>query len=179
LDGIKNNDTSAIEESYAGNVDEVFSTFEQEATSEEDETTAAVRDVYENNLIPKMREFDYEISNEQIDGDTATVDVTVTTYAVGDALKSFASDYLTQAFSLALSNPSEDEMNKLGVSILTSKIDEMEKTYTETATVQLSKDDNNAWKVDSLGEDDEFTDVILGGAITASKSLNSFATDAS
>ena len=159
LDGIKNNDTESIQEVYGGDTSTMLSAWQEDTTSEE------MQDLYQNTLMPKLREFDYEVSNEQINGDTATVDVTITTYAVGDAFSSFLSDYMNQAVTLAFSGASEDDLTVLAESILDSKINSMEKSYTDTVTISLTKSDN-AWKVDALQEDGEVEDALLGGLLT-------------
>lgn len=168
LDGIKNNDTESIQEVYGGDTSTMLSAWQEDTTSKEDSTAVSsqeMQDLYQNTLMPKLREFDYEVSNEQINGDTATVDVTITTYAVGDAFSSFLSDYMNQAVTLAFSGASEDDLTVLAESILDSKINSMEKSYTDTVTISLTKSDNT-WKVDTLQEDGEVEDALLGGLLT-------------
>ena len=114
---------------------------------------------------------DYEITNEQIDGDTATVDVKITTYTVGDAFNTFITDYMSQGFTLALSGASEDDLSELASSIFSTKINSMEKSYTDTVTVSLSKVDGN-WKVDDIKSNAELTDALLGGLYTTIESLD-------
>lgn len=174
LDGLKNDDMESIQGAYAGDPNQTFeswgSSAEDESTSNDGGVTSTeMKDLIDNDLIPKMREFDYELSNEQINGDVATVDVKITTYALGDALSSFMSEYISQAFTLAFSQPSDEQMNQLATSIFSSKIKSMDKSYTDTVTVNLSKQDN-AWKVDAINADSDIADALLGGMISSLKS---------
>lgn len=202
LDGVKANDTEALQASYSGDAD-IFGTWEgsivsadsgdetagdgsttgDEAATDDstlasdDQATAEIRSAVDNDLVPKLREFDYELSNEQIDGDTATVDVKITTYAAGDAFSSFMSDYISQAFTLALSGASEDQITELASSIFSSKIKTMEKSYTDTVTLNLTKVDGS-WKVDALDNYGEIADALVGGLITTAQSIESAYGDA-
>lgn len=173
LDGVKANDAESIQEVYSGDPNTIFSFYQEDLSSEEVEgvTSQEVEDAVQNDLLPKLREFDYELSNEQVNGETATVDVKITTYAAGDAFSSFLSDYMSQAFTLAFSGASEDDLTQLAASIFSSKIKSMDKSYTETVSLALTKTDNT-WKVDSLSEDSEMSDAFLGGLLSSFDSFN-------
>ncbi len=173
LDGIKANDTESIQKVYAGDPNTVLTITPEDAESEGSDgvVVGEIQDTINNDLVPKLREFDYEITNEQIDGDTATVDVKITTYTVGDAFNTFITDYMSQGFTLALSGASEDDLSELASSIFSTKINSMEKSYTDTVTVSLSKVDGN-WKVDDSKSNAELTDALLGGLYTTIESLD-------
>ena len=100
--------------------------------------------LFNEQLLPKMLDFEYEISNEKINGDKATVDVNIKTYRVGYAIFSFFGEYMSQAFALAFLDVSEDQLDALAVSILSGKIaDFKEKTFEKTVTLQMSKKTEN------------------------------------
>ena len=88
LTAIKNADNEALAECYVEDEFDLFqeasdaaeSDDEEDGDKEEAEADDALTKVYEENLVPKMLEFEYELSNEKIDGDKATVDVTEKTY---------------------------------------------------------------------------------------------------
>lgn len=127
------------------------------------------KELYES-LIPKILEFEYEISNEKIEDDKATVDVKFTTYNIGSTLTSFMSEYVTQAMALAFSNASDEQIVSLGETLLKSKIDTMEKNYTDTVSVSLTQKDGT-WIIDEFEEDGDFYNAFLGGAVDAVNDL--------
>ena len=81
LDAVKASDSEEIQNSYTNGS---FS-FEDMTSSEASEEGTQLNEETANALSSKLLEFDYELSNEQINGDTATVDVAITTYPLGDA----------------------------------------------------------------------------------------------
>lgn len=182
LDGVKADDAEALQASYSGDPNTLFSSELEDVSAEadaasadaaaEDQATAELQGVIDDELTPKLREFDYEISNEQIDGDMATVDVKMTTYAAGEALTSFVSDYVSQAIALAFSGASEEEISELATSLFSSKMKTMEKNYTDTVTLNLTKVDGS-WKVDALDVDSEMSDALMGGLISAASTMES------
>ena len=115
---------------------------------------------------------DWIVKNfEQIDGDKATVDVKITTYRIGDAFTAFFSDYISQAFMLAFSDASEEDLDALATTILSGKLADLsEKTYEKTATLSLSMKDDK-WVVDNIEDSDEFLDAITGGLVTSMKTM--------
>ena len=123
--------------------------------------------VFEEQMLPKMLDFDYVLSNEQINGDKAKVDVKIKTYPFGEAFTSFFSDYLPQMFVLALGNASEEEIDALGETMLSEKLSELsEKTYEKTAALELTMKDGN-WIVDELEDEGDFIDTVSGGLVTS------------
>ena len=78
---------------------------------------------------------------------------------------------MSQGFTLALSGASEDDLSELASSIFSTKINSMEKSYTDTVTVSLFKVDGN-WKVDDIKSNAELTDALLGGLYTTIESLD-------
>ncbi len=167
LNAVKSQDSETIQSNYAeGSFD-----FGQVATAEASEEGAQLSEEAANTLTSKLLEFDYELSNEKIDGDTATVDVAITTYPFGDAFSSFVSDYLSQGFAAALNGATEEEMSELGSTILTQKLNGMEKSYTGTATVSLTKVDGE-WKVDAIADDSDFVNVLTGGLLDTANMIN-------
>ena len=167
LNAVKSQDMETMQNNYAeGTFD-----FGQIASSEASEEGAQLSEEATNTLTSKLLEFDYEISNEQINENTATVDVSITTYPFGDAFSSFVSDYLSQGFAAALNGASDEEMGELGSSILTQKLNGMEKSYTGTATLSLTKVDDQ-WKVDTIADDSDFVNVLSGGLLDTANTIN-------
>lgn len=129
--------------------------------------------LFNEQLLPKMLDFEYEISNEKIDGDKATVDVNIKTYRLGDTISSFFGEYMSKAFALAFLDVSEDRLNALAVSILSGKIaDFKEKTFEKTVTLQMSKKDGK-WIVNEIEEGGDFIDAISGDLASSFENLES------
>lgn len=116
-----------------------------------------------------MLSFDYSLSNEQISGDSATVDVTIGTYDFGSMFKSVIGDYFTKAFGMAFSGASEDEMEQVLVDLFAEKIAEMkegEHDFEATATISLSKVDGE-WKINAIDDDSDFINCLTGDMTSA------------
>ena len=176
LQALKSQDAEAIAGVYDGTdvdlLEAASDSAEDNETDVDSETTdTGLEAVYEEQMLPKMLDFDYELSNEQIDGDKATVDVKITTYRIGDAFTAFFGDYISQAFMLAFSDASEEDLDALATTILSGKIADLsEKTYEKTATLSLSMKDDK-WVVDNIEDSDEFLDAITGGLVTSMKTM--------
>ena len=116
-------------------------------------------------------DFDYEMGAEAIDGDTATVEVTITSHDMAAVVQDAMEEYLTEAFARAFDSPSEEEMADLFAQVFAKKLDpDAEKTHVATTTFNLSKVDGE-WKLDKLSEDN--ADCIFGGLLSAMNSINS------
>lgn len=166
LTAVKAGDVDTIKTVYAGDTFDVLATLEDEDESS-DAGSAVDEDYFDKVLMPKLLDFDYELSNEKIDGEKAGVDVKITTYDIGSAFTAFMSDYLTQAFTLAFSGASDEEMEKLANTIFESKINELEeKTYSETVSLDLVKD-GDTWKVAPIDDDSDFMNALCGNMIKA------------
>ena len=172
LTAVKAGDTDTIKTVYEGETFDLISNVEDGAFGEEEEDSEETDsgdlledDYFEKTLLPKIQDFDYELSNEKIDGDKATVDVKITTYDIGTAFSSFISEYFTQALTLAFSDTSEEQIEKIGETLFETKMNELtEKTYSETVQLNLvNKDDS--WKVCQIEEDSDFLNALCGNMI--------------
>ena len=125
-----------------------------------------------------LYDFDYVIGEEKIDGDKATVSVSLTTHDMAavlrDALQQFFVDGMKLALSQSLTGgaqPSEDEMSDLLASILKDKIEEnRDSTISSDVVFHLTKSEG-AWKIDTL--DDSTRNALLGGIEEYIKQLES------
>lgn len=165
LEAVKENDEEALKNLYA---DADLKLAEEIKQGEED---TQLNKVFNENMYPKILDFDYELSNEKIDGEKASIDVSIKTYSLGTAFTNFTGEYLTQAFSMALSGASDDEMDTKGAEILADQLEKTEKDYEGKATLHLTQKDD-AWIVDSMEEDDDFYNAITGGMIEAIEKIN-------
>lgn len=110
-------------------------------------------------LVNKVLEFDYQLGEEKIDGDKATVETTITTYPFGEIFTSIVGDFVTQAFA----NPdmTDDDASALLDQLLMDALDKADKTYSKTITIELSQEDGE-WVVQ---ESDEMSNALTGGML--------------
>lgn len=171
LTAMKAQDSETLATVYAGGDIDLL-----EKAAEADDSGGVKEDsglskIYEEQMVPKILDFDYELSNEQIDGDKATVDVKITTYRIGDAFTAFFSDYLSQALILAFSDASEEELDAMATTILSGKLADLsEKSYEKTATLSLSMKDDK-WVIDEVQTGDDIVDALTGGLVTSFKGM--------
>lgn len=167
LTALKEQDNETLPTVYSGgSLDLLEEASEAEDSGEVVEDTGLTR-VFEEQMIPKMLDFDYEISNEKIDGEKAAVDVKFTTCKIGDAFTAFFGEYITQAFVLAFSDASEKDLDSMATTILSGKLADLsEKNYEKTATLSLTMVDGK-WMVDEIKPGDEVIDGLTGGLMTA------------
>ncbi|MEE1039051.1 MAG: hypothetical protein U0K95_07780, partial [Eubacterium sp.] len=155
LNGIKTQNNEEIKGIYA---DEEF----EFANELDEEDGKELNKVLQEKMFPMLMDFQYTLSNEVIDGNKATVDVTVKTYNFGGAFTNFMSNYLTQAFALAFSDSNESKIDKLAANLLETELTDLtEKTYEETATITLTSTENG-WVIDELEDDGEVMNVLTG-----------------
>lgn len=114
-----------------------------------------------------LRDFDYEITGERVDGDTAEVDVAITTYDYQGMLKRILSKMSGKAISMAMSYDSkdalvedlkEDFVERLGPAL--DKAKKQGKDKRTDVTVSLTKD-GDTWKIDELN--DSTVNALTGG----------------
>ena len=122
-----------------------------------------------------LGDYQTELSNEVIDGDSATVDVTVKTYDMGNLISEYITDSISKALELSLEDEDADYESAIA-EILQEKIDNCKangKTYTQTITITLHKEDGT-WTVD---ESDTLDDALSGGINAAMEEINSTISD--
>ena len=110
-------------------------------------------------LVDKVLEFDYQLGEEKIDGDKATVETTITTYPFGEIFTGIVADFIPQAFA----NPdmTDDDASALLDQLLMDALDKADKTYSKTITIELSQEDGE-WVVQ---ESDEMSNALTGGML--------------
>lgn len=173
LSAIKAQDEEAIKTVYAGEDFDLMGDVSKNGYGDENDDSSDLlsgEDMTEM-FMSKLLDFDYELSNEKIDGNKATVDVKITTYEIGNAFSSFMTDYFSQALTLAFSGASDEQIEKVADNILTEKFTELKsKDYTGTATLKLVKKDD-VWKVAEIGDDAEFLNVLSGNMVKTLENL--------
>ena len=142
-----NTPTKKVEEylnKYQTNDDDVVSDLDEVLTNDTT-LTDTERDEYSNFMKTHYRDMQYEIKDETIDGDTATVDAEVT-------VRNYA-DVVNEANDYRLNNADEFDDDNTFASYRLGKLKEVTDTETYTITFHLTKE-NEEWKISDLNDDD-------------------------
>lgn len=171
MKAIKEKDADALKTVYADGAIDLMKEAKQSDSSGVNDELAKI---YNKELEEKLFDFDYDVSNEKVDEDKATVDVKIKTYGFGKAYVDLMEEYIEQLYKLAMDGKTDDEINKEAAEMLSAKLKDMKKDYEKTVTLPLSKKDDK-WVVDSIKTNIDFYDVLTGGMLDSLKSLgNSF-----
>ena len=142
-----NTPTKKVEEylnKYQTNDDDVVSDLDEVLTNDTT-LTDEERSDYNDFMKTHYRDMQYEIKNETIDGDAATVDAEVTVRSYADAVNE-ANDY-------RLNNADVFDDNNTFARYRLDRLKEVTDTETYTITFHLTKE-NEEWKIDDLSDDD-------------------------
>ena len=129
-----------------------------------DEEDQAMLDRLNEDPFNKMLAFDYDLSNEQIKDDKATVDVTITTFDLSKPYENFMKKFFLAAFSMD-ENTSDEEMTEKMITLAADELKPLtEKTYTKTATIDLVKVDDQ-WKIAEIDDNEDLINALTGGLL--------------
>ena len=103
------------------------------------------RSMYIDIMKKHYQNLSYEIKDETIDGDSATVDAEIT-------VRSYA-DVVNEANDYRLNHADEFDSENTFASYRLDRLKEVTDTETYTITFHLTKD-NEEWKIDDLSDDD-------------------------
>ena len=120
-------------------------------------------------FIKKVRDFDYEVKDEKVDGKKATVKVEIKTYDFGAAYKTTYDTVVSDAKSgkITATTDVKDYAYNLMFQNLNSVKD---KSYKKTVTINCTKNDKGEWTTD-INSNVDFLDAMMGGMFTAIKSV--------
>lgn len=176
IEAVKAQDTDALAKVYAGDAanistDMFASTTESEELADSSDLTDDQQQVVKD-FYGKLLDFDYTVSDEQVDGDSATVKVTVNTYNFGSIFSKAVQDTLSTAFMYMFSTD-QDAAQKATTQAMIDSLDTQMKSLTDkdksaTATVSLEKQDGN-WVVQPF--DGDFYNALTGGAYDLSNNM--------
>lgn len=163
----------------AFDLETAYSYFENQDNEEiePDTETESEDDAFSLKLEEYMKsrasEMNYSIEESIIDGDTASVPVTFTYTDASPVITATLGDYISQAFSLALSGADDETMETLSVTIFEEKMQSVS-TGTETCEIVFNcVQTEEGWKIKELDSDSEekFTNMI---SCNIYKTLQSF-----
>ena len=153
LQAIKDQDAETLSELYESDKIDIF--------EDTDENTDGLSDSIKEELIVKLLNFDYEITDEKVDGNKATVSVNISTYDFKNLFAEFIRDYISEGLSQALDGASKEELEKLAEEVFSKKLDKLtDKSVTTTVELKLVKK-GNKWIVKNV--DDSFINALTGG----------------
>ena len=157
LKAFKARDADKLNEFYEGESDDLI--FWKDL---EDPALSGLMD----KMMEKLLDFDYALSNEKIDGKTATVDVNFTTYDIGGIMKDIIENMLSDAAALALSGLTQEELEAEINEIMTKKFEEYAKIAKKEKVVSVPVNlvmINGRWLVKDISRTDDIMDALSGG----------------
>ncbi len=165
LKAVQEQDTDAMAKVYQGDPAEMDLVGEAEMDSENIPAELSTL------LSEQMQQFEYEVSNEVVDEDTATVDVKITTMNIGKAFEESINEFMEKAMAGEISSDTtEEELTAQLYAAFQEKLAAAEKDYEGTAVLNLSKVDGK-WMVDQISQSGPLVDCLPGGLIDDSSSL--------
>lgn len=124
-----------------------------------------------NKFNKKLQDFDYEVEDEKIDGDKATVVVKIKTYDFGKVYKSTA-DQILNDFQRGKVKATDD-IAKYAYDLVFKNLNSLkEKTYKKKVTVNCTKNDKGEWETDIDSSNVQMQDALMGGMITAAGNIS-------
>ncbi|MBQ3394116.1 MAG: hypothetical protein IJG64_03070 [Oscillospiraceae bacterium] len=118
-------------------------------------------------LDEKIFGFDYDVIEETVDGENATVKVNITAFPIGEAVIEWFREYISTRLSMAFSGASEEEMNAYLESSFTEKLAALEeKSYESTITLSMYQT-NGKWMIDESSLDSKFIDRVSDGLFSS------------
>lgn len=117
-------------------------------------------------LVEKIQDFDYEVKDEKVDGDAATVKVQITTYNFRTAYKEMYQQVVKDANSGKLT--SKTDLNDYIYKMMFKKMNALKKKdYKKTVSIQCTKNEDGDWETD-VDTNSDLKDAMLGGIMTLS-----------
>ncbi|MBQ1301878.1 MAG: DUF4878 domain-containing protein [Firmicutes bacterium] len=167
LKAVQEQDTDAMAKVYQGDPAEMDLIGDTEMDSEDIPAELSAL------LSEQMQQFEYEVSNEVVDEDTATVDVKITTVNIGKAFEDSINEFMEKAMAGEISSDTtEEELTKQLYAAFQEKLAAAEKDYEGTAVLNLTNVDGK-WMVDQISQTDPLVNCLTGGLMDYSNSLTS------
>lgn len=117
-----------------------------------------------------FRGFEYKVIDSTVDGDTAIVNVELTTYPVGELLQNYMVQLFSNVFEWSFVGLSEEEMTERSTTLFLELSNELEKTYISTVPVYLVKKEGK-WLMVGSDKNFELINALTGGVLEFAKKL--------
>lgn len=170
LDAVKTRNVGELQKYCSGNLLEqatdslkaAVPNMDTESATQENQAVAA-------KVTEVLADFDYELGTEKIEGDSATVEVTISSHDLKSVLADSVSDYFKSAIGAAFSGASQEELSQVFIDTFMRKLDgQTEKNHVAKTSFHLVRE-GGAWKIDTLTEDN--LDCLTGGLTSVLKGL--------
>lgn len=117
-------------------------------------------------LLKKIQDFDYEVSDEKVEGDSATVTVKITTYNFGQAYKDMYNQVVQDANNGKIT--SSTDLTSYIYKMMFQKMNALDKKNFKTSVkVKCTKNEDGDWET-NIDNNSDVEDAILGGVISLS-----------
>lgn len=167
LEAVKTQDKDTLKSVYAGGDELDFSGTSLLGSSSD--SSSLSNDVIKK-FKKKLLDFDYEVTDENIKDDKATVKVKLTTYAFGEAMTNLYTEMWENIWTL--SAMSDKESDTYIENIFSKQLGKLEeKSYSSTVKLKLTKGDDG-WTVDKISSDGDFMNGLSGNLIKTIDSLD-------
>lgn len=117
-----------------------------------------------------FRGFEYKVIDSKIEGDSAVVNVEITTYPVGELLSNYMVQLFSKVFEWAFSGITEEEITAKSTTLFLDLAAEVEKTYVKTVPVYMVKKEGK-WLISGDTTNYEMMDALTGGILEFAKQL--------
>ncbi len=169
LQAIQKDDISLTEDLYEDGTFDLSAAAWPQQQDDEDTSSEAFVKMMQDDFYPKLINFDYEVTGEEISGSKATVTLDVSAYALGDAMFQGYKDYFQDA-------PEEDgevvfDEDALAKDIQTNFRKETKKSVKTTIEITMSVK-NDKWVIDTLSDD--AVDALTGGMVTCKNNVDKY-----
>lgn len=175
LDAVKARDATTFAKYYAGDANADGQNLAGNVLGQAGVNTELTADqqAVVDKLADKFLDFDYKVGKESINGDTATVDVTFTTYDFAAFAKNVLAKYLGNAFATAFTpgGASQEAMADVLAAAVSDNMSLLNsKSVSTTVPVTLTKT-QDGWKIKQL--DQAVLDALMGGVLSTFGNLAS------
>lgn len=158
LNALQQQNYSSVKQYYSENVDNL-SHFKNKVES--------ISPLVANELFNKLADFSYiieKIELDEKDENKASVLLTMKSYDLGKVFENTILDYLKTDLTMSFNGATADDIIKEAEKIIVEDIKNSQKTFNETVTVTLSRE-NNTWKIDELEDNIPFLNALSGNII--------------
>ena len=117
-----------------------------------------------------FRGFEYKVIDSKIEGDSAVVNVEITTYPVGELLSNYMVQLFSKVFEWAFSGITEEEITAKSTTLFLDLATDIQKTYVKTVPVYMVKKEGK-WLISGDTTNYEMMDALTGGILEFAKQL--------
>lgn len=143
-----------------GNIDDLRALFASSFSEGAKDQANAIVD----SMLKKISGFTYNIKDEKIDGDKATVQVEITNIDLGKAMEEGTTKGMEEAMASMTAATTQEEAEAILLKIFQDAIENASETKTETIDVHMVKNaETSKWSIDNEGnKNDALINAVMG-----------------